>query len=149
MWRGRVFNWGCQAGGRVCWAPRDLFISLHVYSLKNKLCRLQFLRVLVAMWTCGDFCLASPPFAESYFKAGKWSKTVEKNKFPNVPAPCIHAYSSLSRHHIFSHSKKKKQATPSDVFRSPFFCVSPRAQSCQTLQHFNWFSFFSYACVLF
>lgn len=121
MWRGRLFNWGCQAGGRVCWAPRDLLISLRFNSLWNKLCRLQFLRILVTMWTFCDFCLAFFPPPLTYFKVGKWSKTVEKNKIPNVGAPCVHKYSScLSRHCILS-LRKQKQATLCDVFFSPFF----------------------------
>lgn len=45
---GVVKQWGVEGVMGAFWAPRDLLISLHFNSLKNKLCRLQFLRVLVA-----------------------------------------------------------------------------------------------------
>lgn len=158
MWRGRVFNWGCQAEGRVCWAPRDLLISLHSNSLKNKLCRLQFFfffaLVLVEMWTCRDFCSAPPlrhPFAESYFKAEKWSKTVEKNKIPQRTGT-LHTYIQLlpvSTPRSLS-LRKQKRATPSDV-SLPFSLVSSSSTVLSDIATFQLISLFSpsYVCVLF
>lgn len=138
MWRGSMFNWGCQAGGGIVGYPE--ISSLHVFnSLKNKLCRLQFFFwwVLVAMWTCGDFCLAFfPSSLRVTSKLESDQRQLKKNKFPNVPAPCIHTSSfCLSQHHTHFLSENKSMR-----HRLMFF-FSPRAHFCQTLQHFNWFLF--------
>lgn len=150
MWRGRVFNWGCQAEGRVCWAPRDLLISLHSNSLKNKLCRFQFFvffsRVLVEMWTCRDFCsppsLATPlPRVTSKRRSDQ--RQLKKNKIPQRTGT-LHTYIQLlpvSTPRSLSHSENKSERWRL-MFPFLFLSSPPRAQSCQTLQHFNWFPFF-------
>lgn len=123
---------------------------LHLNSLKRKLCRLQFFSSpscdVNLRWLLLGF---SPPFAESYFKAGKWSKT-EKIKSPTYRHPAYIHTACLPQHHTLSGSKTKV----SDIvwcfsfFLFFLFILSPQAQSCQTSQHFNWFPFFC-ACVFY
>lgn len=151
MWRGRVFNWGCQAGGRVCWAPRDLLISLHFNSLKNKLCRLQFFArpscdVNLRWLLLGSF----PPFAASYFKAGKWSKTVEKINSPTYRHPAyIHtAPACLDTAYSLTRKTKASDTVWCFLFFPFFFGLLEHSP----VRHCNIsidFPFFSHVCVLF
>lgn len=134
---------------RVCWAPRDLLISFHFNCLKNKLCRLQFLQVLVAMWTCGDFCLAfSPPLpCRELLQSLKVIKDSWKNKFPNVPAPCIHTYSfCMSQHHTLSQpeNKRKRHRLMSSSSFFPYFVSSSTVLS--NIATFQLISLFPCAC---
>lgn len=148
MWRGRVFNWGCQAGGRVCWAPRDLFISLHVYSLKNKLCRLHFLRVLVAMWTCGDFCLAfSPPSLRVTSKLGSDQRHLKKINSPTYQHPAyMHTAPCLDT--TYSLTQKRKASDTVWCFSFSFFCVSS-STVLSNIATFQLIFLFSHMCVFY
>lgn len=94
MWR--VFNWACQAGRRVCWAPRDLSIFLHFNCFENKLCKLPILRVLVAAWTFRDFCLAYFCLHWDLLQSWKVIKDVGKNipQRSSTPHTYIHTASA-------------------------------------------------------
>lgn len=128
--------------GGVCWAPRDPLISLHLNSLKNKLCRLQFfsffLQGLVAMWTFSDFCLAFfPPFRWELLQSRQVIKDSREKKYnsPTYQHPAyIHTAPACldTAHSLYSLTQKTKQATPSDVFLFTFlffffFCLLERS----------------------
>lgn len=92
------------------------------------------------MWTCCDFCWAlSPPFAESYFKAGKWSKTAEKKKKKRSQTYCHPAYihRGLSHRPILSHSQNKSKQ---HCLMFSLSVVSSSSGLSDT-QHFSWFHF--------
>ena len=147
MWRGRVFNWGCQAEGRICWAPRDLLISLHFNCLKNELCTFckSYLRCELTVTSAWLFS----PIRCVLLQSQEVIKDGWKNKFPNVPAPCIHTYGfCLSRHHTLFHSENKSRRHHQMRFFLSFFCLLEHSP----VRHHNIsidFLFPSYVLVLF